>query len=160
MRLACVTRCIALVLSSPTLLRAQGRTDYFNVESPQVKPITVARLGGHDYILACNTPDNSLEIWDTDETLSNRFKGRVRVGLEPVSVRYRPDALDPTTGRAYTADFLGDSITVIALSAQAGTVTAEVVMTHDVGDEPMDIAFSQDGLSAFVTHNTFGSFSW
>src|SRR5262245_57003996 len=86
---------------------SQGRTEYFNVESPQVKPITVARIQNHDYLLVCNTPDNSLEIWDTDETLSVdlRFKKRVRTGLEPVSVRF-----NPTNSRAYTANFLGDSI--------------------------------------------------
>lgn len=30
-----------------------------------MRPITVPRVGGHDYLLAANTPDNSIEIYDT-----------------------------------------------------------------------------------------------
>lgn len=137
--------------------RAQGRTDYFNVESPQVKPLAVARLAGHDYLLVCNTPDNSLEIWDTDESLpvASRFKGRVPVGLEPVSV-----AFNPTFSRAYTANFLGDSVSMIALAGGDGGVAATLVMTRHVGDEPMDVAFSADDSHVFVTHATNGTFGW
>lgn len=139
----------------PATAAAQGRTDYFNVESPQVKPITVARLDGHDYLLICNTPDNSLEIWDTNESLSAaaRFKGRVGVGLEPVSV-----AWDPTLKRAYTANFLGDSISMIGIGVSSGTVQSTLITTRDVGDEPMDIAIS--GSNLFVTHTTTGGFGW
>lgn len=153
-------RVIAVLLSclgSATLAVAQGRTDYFNVESPQVKPITVARIGGHDWLLVCNTPDNSVEIWDTDESLSiaARFKKRVRVGLEPVTVKY-----NPVTRLAYTADFLGDSVSVFSPQFVGGTLTVLPSMTRYVGDEPMDIAFAPDGLSLFVTHNTSSAFGW
>lgn len=139
----------------PAIAAAQGRTDYFNVESPQVKPITVARLGGHDYLLICNTPDNSLEVWDTNESLSAsaRFKGRIGVGLEPVSV-----AWDPTLGRAYTANFLGDSISMMALTIASGSLSATLIQTTYVGDEPMDITIF--GSDLFVTHSTPGVFGW
>ena len=46
----------------------QGRDQYFNVESIQSSPITTATISGQDYVLACNTPDNSLEVWAIDET--------------------------------------------------------------------------------------------
>ena len=136
---------------------AQGRTDYFNVESPQVKPICVARVGGHDWLLLCNTPDNSVEIWDTDESLpaSSRFVMRVRVGLEPVSVHF-----NPVTSCAYTADFLGDSVSVFALAADGQTLVARPSMTRHVGDEPMDLAFSADGLELFVTLGSSSAFGW
>lgn len=142
----------------PASAAAQGRTDYFNVESPQVKPITVARIGGHDYLLICNTPDNSLEIWDTDETIvpaSSRFVTRVPVGLEPVSV-----AFNATLGRAYTANFLGDSISMIGLAPLGGSVSATLIMTRNVGDEPMDLAFTADGSQLYVTHTTNGTYGW
>jgi DNA-binding beta-propeller fold protein YncE len=132
---------------------AQGRTDYFNVESPQVKPITVARVGGHDWLLVCNTPDNSVEIWDTTEPVS--LEHRVRVGLEPVSVKF-----NPANNRVYTADFLGDSVTSFVLLMDGETISYRPVETQYVGDEPMDIAFSADGQSLFVTLNTDSAFGW
>lgn len=152
MKLAWIGLSVAFVSISPSPVSAQGRTDYFNVESPQVKPIAVARVSGHDYILACNTPDNSLEVWDTDETLAvpNRFRGRVRVGLEPVSVKFN-------SGLAYTTNFLGDSISIVDLAPLGSGGAPKLLTTRNVGDEPMDIAFFTDG-SLLVTHNTPGSF--
>ncbi|MFQ5748374.1 MAG: hypothetical protein ACE5H3_02825 [Planctomycetota bacterium] len=142
----------ALLLPLSPLL-AQGRTDYMNVESPQVKPITVARVGGHDYLLACNTPDNSVEIWDTDETLpqAQRFIKRVPVGLEPVTVRF-----NPVTSRFYTANFLGDSVSVVELVDQGGVLEVNFEQTAWVGDEPMDVAFLDLGAGhvLYVTLNT------
>lgn len=142
----------------------QGRTDYFNVESPQVHPIEVARVHGHDYILAVNTPDNSLEIWDTDESIpvANRFLHRVRVGLEPVSVRWVGER-----GMAYVVNFLGDSITAISLTATGGpaTLNAQVLQTAPVTDEPLDVAFAQVPVgedttpTLFITHMTLDAFS-
>ena len=43
---------------SPSLL-AQG--EFVNFETPQVKPIAVAHVNGKDWLLGCNTPDNSVE---------------------------------------------------------------------------------------------------
>jgi hypothetical protein len=68
---------------------AQGNTDYLNFESPQIKPLAVATVGESDYLLACNTPDNSVSIADiTGGTF--RWTTRVPVGLEPVSVLWVP----------------------------------------------------------------------
>ena len=133
---------------------AQGRTDYFNVESPQVHPIEVARIANHDYLLVANTPDNSVEIWDTDETIvpaSNRFITRVAVGLEPVSVRWVA-----SRSRFYVANFLGDSITEVFLAAAGGpsTLSAIVVKTVQVTDEPLDMAFADVGDAHGITEPT------
>lgn len=129
---------LALGFAGPVL--AQGQGEYFNVESPQVHPIEVARINGHDYLLVVNTPDNSVEIWDTDETvpLDLRFLARIPVGLEPVSVRWVPH-LD----RLYTANFLGDSVSVARVTATGGPATLSAVLerTEYAGDEPQDVAY-------------------
>jgi len=159
-----LTLLIVLVVASPVF--GQGRSDYYNVESPQVHPIEVARVNGHDYVLAVNTPDNSVEIWNTDETIppASRFLARVRVGLEPVSVRWVPEM-----ERFYVANFLGDSITAVVLSASGGpsTLGARVARTVEVTDEPLDLAFAlmpnpvpgRDAIpTLFVTHMTLDAF--
>lgn len=159
---------IVLITLVPALLPAafaQGRTDYLNVESPQVHPIEVATVGGHPFLLLANTPDSSIEIWDTDESvpIASRFRLRVKVGLEPVSVRFH-------AGRSemYSANFLGDSVSRVALVAPAGpgSIAAQVLETSPVGDEPMDLAFhDEDDLgqpreTLFVTHMMLDGYSW
>jgi len=151
---------VALVLGTgpcQSPLEAQGRTDYFNVESPQVHPIEVAEFAGEDLLFVCNTPDNSVEIYSTDESLpaEERFLQRVPVGLEPITVRVDGD-------RFYTANFLGDSITVARLELTGDGVVARVERTAFVGDEPMDIAFV-DGANSrelFVTQHSSSSVGW
>ncbi|MFQ5741238.1 MAG: YncE family protein, partial [Acidobacteriota bacterium] len=133
-------------------LEAQGRTDYFNVESPQGKPIDVCQIGEKTYILACNTPDNSLEIYDTDEEipLHDRFLARVGVDLEPVTVRCNAD-------RFYTANFLGDSVSMGRLEQVGQVLTATIEVTRGTGDEPVDLAFGDVGgvPSLFVAQNSW-----
>lgn len=152
---------IVVALFSVAGTLAQGRTDYVNFESPPAHPIEVFRFGGHDFIAACNTRDNSIEIFDTDESLANRSLARVRVGLEPVSVRFNPG-----TGKLYSANFVGDSISVIGLRGGAGSLAAVLEQTTWVGDEPLDIAFyTRDPGDAaqrtlFVTHMALDGFDW
>ena len=155
---------LALIFASPLL--AQGQGEYFNVESPQVHPIEVARINGHDYVLAVNTPDNAVEIWDTDETvpLDLRFLARIPVGLEPVSVRWAPEL-----GRLYTANFLGDSVSVARVTASGGPATLSAVLerTEYAGDEPQDVALfpieGDDGdirQSLVVTQRSPDGWGW
>lgn len=132
-------------------LVAQGRTDYLNFETPQVKPITVARIDGHDYILACNTPDNSVEVWDTDESIlppSSRFLLRIPVGLEPGSVIF-----SSVTGCLYTTDFLSDSVSCVQLTATL-TPTAPLAFERkviaNVGDEPVHLALAANDTKLVV----------
>lgn len=128
---------VAPLLSAPDL-SAQGRNGYLNVESPQVSPIAHVELatpnGVRRILAVCNTPDNSLELWDTDETLApaQRFLGRCWVGLEPVSVLVNGN-------RFWTANFLGDSVTAGVIELPNGTPTARVLATERVGDEPADM---------------------
>lgn len=139
-------------------LHAQGRTDYFNVESPQVSPITLASVNGLTVLVVCNTPDNSIELWDTNEDIlaENRFIQRLWVGLEPVSV-----AFDATTNEFYTANFLSDSVTRGVIEANGASVRARLLNTVNVGDEPMDIAVSAGATrTLFVTLNSSSAIAW
>lgn len=149
-------------------LPGQGRGDYFNVETPLVKPVAIATLAGHDYLLVCNTPDNAVEVWDTHETAPGMpsFLTRIPVGLEPCSIAWNPDF-----PLFYTADFLSDSVTAVALSAPSGpgSLTWSLAARRGVGtsatsipaatdttrvDEPMDIAVLPGGLTIAVTSHT------
>ena len=139
---------------------AQGRTDYANYETPQVKPIAVARVSGHDYLLVCNTPDGSVEVYDTDETLpaAQRFLARVPVGMEPSSVLW-----DASRGWFFTTDWLSDSVTSVQLTAPGGpgSLTARVLLSRNVGDEPMHCSLTPDKqilLVTFKTKSAMGAF--
>ncbi len=152
---------VLLILSAAPAW-GQGRTDYFNVESPQVHPIEIAHVGGQTYLLVCNTPDNSVEIWSVDESIpvDQRILARVPTGLEPVSVRWVPEV-----ERFYTANFLGDSITAANLAHNPdGSLKVTLVHTMPVTDEPLDIAFAftdnggNSEPTLFVTHMTLDGF--
>ena len=122
--------CPVLLAGAPG---AQGLGSYFNVESPQVKPLAVARVGvagtPHDYLLVCNTPDNCVEVYDTHD---RAFLGRVPTGLEPISVVW-----NAANQHMYVTSFLGDSITVATLPVVGSTVRPTFLRTVNVGDEPM-----------------------
>ncbi|MCA8948131.1 MAG: hypothetical protein KDE27_01435 [Planctomycetes bacterium] len=145
---------VPFVLTIAAALPAQGK--FVNFEDPQVKPIAVASVGTNDYVLACNTPDNSVEVylaeWDLDDPIA-----RVPVGLSPVSVKW-----DPTTGCFYSCNYLGDSISRVRLDlvpASGGipeTVHPVLERTAYVGDEPTDIAFDAGGGTAVVTLHSKG----
>jgi len=161
--LRCLGLALLLVGAATAAALAQGRTDYLNPESPQGHPIEVFRLGGHDYLAVVNTRDGSVEVWDTDETATERRLARVRVGQEPVTVRF-----NPRLSQLFTANFLGDSVSAIAVSAPAGpaSFTAQLLRTTWVGDEPVDVAFyprvEASGLreTFFVTHMSPDGFGW
>jgi DNA-binding beta-propeller fold protein YncE len=146
-------RAIAALLLAVAPATAQGR--FVNYEDPQIAPIAVADLGNVHVLLVCNTPDNSLEIYQT--TAPYWLIARVPVGLSPVTVRW-----NPANDCAYTADFLGDSVSRVRLGPAAitpgGTVTlaARNERTSFVGDEPTDIAFAPAGPLAFVTLHKSG----
>ncbi len=135
---------------------AQGRGAYCNVESPQVSPIALASVGGRVLLLVCNTPDNALELWDTDETIqppSARFIQRQRVGLEPVSVHV-------SGSRFWTANFLSDSVTTGQIEVVAGLPRLRLTATAGVGDEPMDVALHAATNTVFVTLHTASAVAW
>src|SRR5262245_47163180 len=151
----------SILVAAPALpLSSQGIGDYMNVESPQVSPIALTtvtnlQVGSQKVLLVCNTPDNSVEVWSTQEPPVQLF--RLSVGLEPVSVTAEPDG-----NRFWTANFLGDSATaarLVLVSTNPLKITANIEKignignedVGDVGDEPMDIAFHAGTNTIFVT---------
>ena len=142
--------CMALTQGSAF---GQGRDQYFNVESIQSSPITTATISGQDYVLACNIPDNSLEVWAIDETGSPpvTFVERIPVGLEPVSVLWQA-----SQQRFIVASFLSDSLTSGNLVAPFGpaSLTASVDQVVNVGDEPIDLCLTPDESMVLVTFNS------
>ncbi len=135
-------------------LRAQGATDYLNLESPRVRAIAVARVATRDFVLACNTPDNAVEIFDAKDM--SRV-ARIGVGQEPVSVVW-----SPRLSRFYTANMVGDSVSVVRLGAASVSAPLDAVLerTVFVGDEPMCVAFGPGDQTLFVTHNSKSAISW
>ncbi|MDH3284737.1 MAG: YncE family protein [Acidobacteriota bacterium] len=107
---------------------------YTNFEASHVHPIALTPNGLR--LLAVNTPDAILEVYDVDGTGNLTHSASISVGLEPVSVVVRDDT------EAWVVNHLSDSVSIVDLSL--GTTTD----TLDVGDEPVDVAFAKG--KAFV----------
>lgn len=125
--------CAGFLAGRPAL--AQNR--FVNFEAPQVSPIALATVGQSTFVLVCNTPDSSVEIYDAHNFGGPRqgYKARVPVGQSPVTVRWN-NALQ----KFYTCNFVGDSVSIGHISITDG-VTGILERTVNVGDEPTDIVF-------------------
>lgn len=169
MKLSSAALLIASLVSMVSAASAQGRGDYLNLEAPQVKPIAVASVDGIDYLLVCNTPDNSVEVYriqvQTFGADTYTFVKRIPVGLEPVSVAYRTLTVEgQPVNMMYTANWLGDSVTFVELDVSGNPVTGfsyRVRKTIDVGDEPTCVAVmtTASQSSLFVTKRSASSYS-
>lgn len=127
----------AALVASAGIARAQ--TGFVNWESPHVSPLALVPGGG--VLLAVNTADNRLEVFDlvAGEPVWRRS---IAVGLDPVSVRVR------SATQAWVVNHLSDNISIVDLP------TGRVVRTVSVGDEPADVAFALvvgGGERAFIT---------
>jgi DNA-binding beta-propeller fold protein YncE len=131
------TAALALLLAPAG---AQGR--FANFETPQTHPIDIATVNGVDYVLVCNTPDNSVDIFTA--AAPHTFVQRVPVGMGPGTVRW-----NAAQGRFYTCNFDGDSVSVVQLNPSGSSVlaTLERTSTMLIGDEPADIAFDSNGVA-------------
>lgn len=93
-------------------------------------------------LIAVNTPDNRLEIFNIGKHGKLQAAGSVPVGLEPVAVAIHPN------GQAWVVNHLSDSVSVVDLNSQP----PKVVRTLLVGDEPRDIVFAGENKDrAFIT---------
>ncbi len=121
---------------------------FANFETPHVAPIAIATLGSgpaaHDWLLVCNTPDNSVEIYDASPPFD--FVARVGVGLGPATVRWSPQL-----SSFFTCNFDGDSVSRVRLELVGGVPVASLQRTDRVGDEPADVAFTSGGAVAVVS---------
>jgi hypothetical protein len=105
-----------------------------------------------DLVFVCNTADSALEIYDTRGL---RPLGRVRVGLQPVSVLWVP-----SEGAAFTANRVGDSVSRVELEWRGAQLHCELARTMWVGDSPCGLAPLPGGRSLLVTLDTRSSVAW
>ena len=110
--------------------------DFVNWETPHVRPLEMLPDGSK--LLAVNTPDNRLEVFDLT-TGTPVWTGSIFVGLDPVSVRARSNS------EAWVANHISDSVSIVDL------VSMNVVATLSTADEPTDIVFAGSPERAFVT---------
>lgn len=86
-------------------------------------------------LLALNTPDTRLSVFDLDEAGIPTLVAEVPVGVEPVSVRAR------SCSEAWVVNHVSDSISVVDLTAGNERVVRSIV----TDDEPADVVFAGGG---------------
>jgi YVTN family beta-propeller protein len=123
---------LAALAGTPAV--AQNR--WPNWESPHVHPLELTPDGRT--LLAVNTADQRLEVFDVGGDGALAHRASVPVGVEPVSVRARGN------DEAWVVNHLSDNVSVVDLAG------ARVVRTLDTGDEPADVVFAGDPRRAFV----------
>jgi DNA-binding beta-propeller fold protein YncE len=130
---------LAVVVLATIGRPAPANASFTAFESGQVRPLALTPDGTR--LLAVNTPDNQLEVFDVTAS-GITHTSSVPVGLEPVAVALR------SNGEAWVVNHLSDSISIVDLTA----ATPHVVRTLLVGDEPRDIVFGGPGGNrAFIT---------
>ena len=113
-----------------------AQSSFVHWENPHVHPLELSPDGTR--LLAVNTPDNRLEVFDpTGAGVARLFD--VPVGLDPVSVRAR------TNDEVWVVNHVSDSVSVVLLS------TGSVVRTLKTDDEPADVIFAGTPERAFVS---------
>jgi YVTN family beta-propeller protein len=122
----------AFVLAS--VPRAQNAV--VNWETPHVSPL--ARTPDGTKLLAVNTPDNRLEVFDLSSG-TPVVVAAYPVGLDPVSVRAR------TNTEVWVVNHISDSVSVLDLAS------GNVVTTLATDDEPCDVVFAGAPQRAFVS---------
>jgi DNA-binding beta-propeller fold protein YncE len=118
---------------------ALAQPSFITFESGQVRPLALSPSGSR--LLAVNTPDNRLEVFDVSGAGLSHANS-IPVGMEPVAVAAR------NNDEVWVVNHLSDSVSIIDLSA----TPPQVVRTLLVGDEPRDIVFAGTGGNrAFIT---------
>src|SRR5262245_23050321 len=107
--------------------RVNDVPDFVHFESAHVHPLALTPSGNR--LLAINTPDNRLTVFDLTGAVPVRI-AEVPVGMEPVSVAAASD------GEAWVVNQLSDDVSIVDLG------TLNVRATLAVGDEPSDVAFA------------------
>src|SRR5580765_462649 len=121
----------AFLLPSYTL--AAG--SYVNFEGKQTSPVRLSADGTR--LLAVNTPDARLSVFDVSQPSNPRLLAEIPVGVEPVSVNPR------TSDEVWVVNEVSDSISVVSISQRLVTDTIYVK------DEPADVVFAAG--KAFVS---------
>lgn len=124
-------------LTVPAFGQGTG-TQTLNFEPPVHKPIQVVRVGTRDFLLVANVSDDAVEVYDT---AGPNFLFRVPTGQAPVTIAVRPTPTATGGRQVYTANWLGDSVTVFEIDPAGTGLTFRLVTTEPVGDEPIGLAF-------------------
>ncbi len=113
---------------------APAQPRFVNWETGHVSPLAKSPDGTR--LLAVNTPDNRLEIYDVSNGDPVHLAS-VPVGLDPISVRAR------TNTEFWVVNHVSDSISVVELGPPGSvTPTFHVVRTIQTEDEPRDVVFA------------------
>ncbi len=135
---------LLLVLAAPAL---GAQNALVNWETPHVHPLEMT--GDGSFLLAVNTPDNRLEVFNLASGLPEHV-GSIPVGLDPVSVRARTDT------EVWVVNHVSDSVSIVDLT------TGNVSATLDTDDEPCDVVFADvdvEGRRRSVARRAFVSCS-
>ena len=114
----------------------QAPSSFVNWESAHVHPLELVPGGAR--LLAVNTPDNRLEVFELGSGKPVRAFD-VPVGLDPVSVRACSARL------VWVVNQISDSISVVDLEQH------NVVATLRTDDQPADVVFAGEPRRAFVS---------
>ena len=125
-----------IVLSVLLGLSSAAHGSFVNWETPHVSPLAMTSDGSR--LLAVNTPDNRLEVFDLTSGLPV-LAGSIPVGLDPVSVRARTD------DEVWVVNHISDSVSIVDLPS------GSVVATIQTLDEPADVVFAGVPERAFVS---------
>ena len=137
----------ALVVSA----RAMAGGSFVNWESPHVSPLDMTPNGSR--LLAVNTPDNRLEIFDVSGAGLSHVAS-VPVGVDPVSVRAR------TNTEAWVVNHISDTISIVDLTtlnviatiyAVSASGVVEVLRCQEVIPGLAGGAFIRDGCLPMVS---------
>ncbi|MBZ4417937.1 YncE family protein [Myxococcus sp. RHSTA-1-4] len=110
---------------------------FVNWEDPHVHPMDMTPDGTR--LLAVNTADNRLLVFDLTSRRAPELVASIPVGLDPVSVRARSNT------EAWVVNHISDSVSIVDL--RHGHVRA----TLQTDDEPADVVFAGHPRRAFIT---------
>jgi YVTN family beta-propeller protein len=127
--------------------RVHEATGFQLFESPQVDPIVLDPVGGRLYVVS--TTSNRVHSLDPANPL---FGFVIEVGQDPASLAIRPGA-----GELWVSNHVSDTVSIIDIAAGSPTLNTviDTIQAIDADgvttfDEPLGIAFTPDGATAYV----------
>ena len=133
---------ILRALRAPHVLPDPG--NFVNYQTPHVHPLDISPGGSQ--LAVVNTPDGHVELYDIDGSGDLTHRESIRVGMGPVTARFRSDT------ELWVVNQLSDSLSII--DTTTSTVTQTVItylLTENIdgvltgipnGDEPADVVFA------------------
>lgn len=122
------------LLAATHSVRAQSESTFVNWESAHVHPLDITP--DRSTLLAVNTADARLEVFDLDAAGTPTWRGSIRVGLDPVTVRTL------TNDVAWVVNQISDTI------SEVDVTNLKLTRTIATPDEPCDVVFTGTGGAA------------